>query len=263
MPPRILAFITANFLFWPTFIVIPMSFSSAPSLRFPPPGYWMGWYRAFFTNPNWTGPLLNSLVIALSTTVVTLILATPAAFALVRLDFFGKRAFRLLTLMPLLVPHIVLALAYYIYFGAIGILQTRAAVSLAHVCLTIPIAVLVLTAALQSFDTNLERAAASLGADPLETFRTVTLPVMFPAFVVAAFFTFINSFDESVIGLFISGRDAATLPRQMFNSFSMDADPVIAAASSILFGAVLACVGTVAAARLVKARSGFREGHKP
>ncbi|MDI6025642.1 ABC transporter permease [Corticibacterium sp. UT-5YL-CI-8] len=256
MPARILAFITANFLFWPTLIVVPMSFSSAASLQFPPPGYWLGYYQAFFTSPNWTGPLFNSLTIALMTTVMTLILATPAAFALVRLSFFGKRAFRLLTLMPLLVPHIVLALAYYIYFGEIGLLQTRLAVSLAHVCLTIPIAVLILTAALQSFDTNLERAAASLGANPLASFRTVTLPVMMPAFLVAAFFTFINSFDESVIGLFISGRDAATLPRQMFNSFSMDADPVIAAASSILFGAVLACVGAVAAARLVKSRFG-------
>lgn len=254
MPARILAFITANFLFWPTFVVIPMSFSTAPSLKFPPPGYWTGYYKAFFSDPHWTGPLLNSVIIAGSTMVLTLILATPAAFALVRLTFFGKRAFRLLTLMPLLVPHIVLALAYYIYFGELRLLQSRLGVVLAHVCLNIPVAVLILTAALQSFDTNLERAAASLGAGHLTTFRTVTLPVMRPAFLVAAFFTFIHSFDESVISLFISGRDSATLTRQMFNSFSMDADPVIAAASSVLFGLVLAGVAVAVAVQLMRAR---------
>lgn len=251
---RALAFLTANFLFWPTLIVVPMSFSSASSLQFPPPGYWVGYYKAFFSEPNWTGPLMNSLITASSTMVLTLLIATPAAFAVVRLDFLGKRAFRLLLLMPLLVPHIVLALAYYMFFGDIGLVQTYTGVVLAHVSITIPIATLILTAALQSFDANLERAAASLGSDPLTTFRTVTLPVMRPAFLVAAFFTFINSFDESVIALFISGRDTATLPRQMFNSFSMDADPVIAAASSILFALVLAGVGMAAAARLVRAK---------
>lgn len=254
MMVRVLAFITANFLFWPTFVVVPMSFSTAASLKFPPPGYWLGYYRAFFSDPHWTGPLMNSLAAASMTMVITLLVATPAAFALIRLDFFGKRAFRMLTLMPLLVPHIVLALAYYIYFGELRLLQSLTGIVLAHVCLTIPVAVLILTAALQSFDTNLERAAASLGAGQITTFRTVTLPVMRPAFLVAAFFTFIHSFDESVISLFISGRDTATLPRQMFNSFSMDADPVIAAASAILFGLVLACVAVVLAVRLVRAR---------
>lgn len=251
---RLLAFLSANFLFWPTLIVVPMSFSTAASLQFPPPDFWVGYYRAFFSEPNWTGPLYNSFVTASSTMVVTLLIATPAAFALMRRNFFGKRAFRLFLLTPLLVPHIVLALAYYIFFGNLGLVQSYAGIVLAHVCLTVPIATLILTAALQSFDENLERAAASLGSDPITTFRTVTLPVMRPAFLVAAFFTFIASFDESVIALFISGRDTATLPRQMFNSFSMDADPVIAAASSILFLCVLAVVAIVAAARLVRAK---------
>jgi putative spermidine/putrescine transport system permease protein len=254
MFPRILALITANFLFWPTFVVVPMSFSTAASLKFPPPGYWIGYYKAFFSDPHWTLPLLNSILIGAATTLLTIALATPASFALTRLEFVGKRLFRLVVLMPLLIPHIVLALGYYIYFGELGLLQSRTGVVLAHVCLNIPIAVLILTAALQNFDTNLERAAASLGAGHVTAFRTVTLPVMLPAFLVAAFFTFVHSFDESVIALFISGRDSATLPRQMFNSFSMDADPVIAAASSVLFGLVLAGVAVSLAVRLTRAK---------
>ena len=112
--------------------------------------------------------------------------------------------------------------------------------------------VLTLTSALANFDRRVENAAAGLGARPLTTFRLVTFPILRPAFLVAALFAFIHSFDETVIAIFISGRDSATLPRQMFNSFQMEADPVISAASSLLLAAVLVVIGTRWAARLVK-----------
>lgn len=252
---RVLAVLGALFVAGPMFIVIPMSFSTSPSLDFPPPGYWLGWYARFFTEVNWTGPMLNSLLIASATMVFTMLIAVPASFALVRHDFPGKRLFNWLLVMPLIVPHIVMAVGYYTYFGQLGLVQTYTGVILAHTCLCIPVATLVLTAALKHFDRNLERASASLGAHPLTTFRLVTFPVMRPAFLVAGLFAFVYSFDETVVALFISGRDRATLPRQMFNSFFMEADPVISAASSVLFGLVLLGVGIAAASRLVKAKA--------
>lgn len=252
--PRWLAILVVIFLAAPLMVVVPMSFSTAPSLEFPPPGYWLGYYRRFFSDPNWTGPLLNSLIIGLGTTALTMLLAVPVSFALVRHAFRLKGAFRLLVMIPMIVPHIVMALGYYSYFGQLRLVQSYTGVILAHTCLSIPVAVLILTAALVSFDRNLERAAANLGARPLTTFRLITLPVLSPAFLVAALFAFIHSFDETTIALFISGRDSATLPRQMFNSFLMQADPVISAASSLLLAVVLAGIGAQLATRFVGAR---------
>jgi putative spermidine/putrescine transport system permease protein len=250
----VLALFVALLLAGPMFIVVPMSFSTAPSLEFPPPGFWLGYYRHFFSDPNWTQPVANSFLIGLGAMALALLLGAPAAFSLVRHRFPFQPVFRLLVMMPLIVPHIVMALGYYSYFGTLGLVQSMPGVILAHTCLAIPVVVLTLTSALVNFDRRVENAAASLGARPLMTFRLVTFPILRPAFLVAALFAFIQSFDEAVIAIFISGRDSATLPRQMFNSFQMEADPAISAASSLLLAAVLAAIGARWAGALVRRR---------
>lgn len=243
---KLIAFAIMLFIVAPMFIVIPMSFSTAVSLEFPPPSYWLGYYATYFSNPSWTTPTLNSVLIAAVSTVITMTIAIPAAFAMVRVNFRGKALVHLLLILPMAAPAIVMALAYYYYLGSLKLTQTHAGVILAHVCLSVPISFLILTASLKGFDRNLERAALNLGATPLKTFFLVTFPVLRPGFLVAAFFAFIHSFDETVVALFISGRDAATLPRKMFDSVRMDADPVIAVVSTLLFSLVF--VGTVAVA---------------
>lgn len=228
------------FIVAPLVIVVPMSFSNARSLQFPPPGYWLGYYQAYFTDPRWLRPTWNSILIATGTTVLTMILVVPATFALVRHRFAGKGLADLMLLMPLAVPHIVMAVGYYSFLGNLGIVQTHLGVIVAHTCLTVPIAFLVLSANLKGFDRTLERAAISLGASPWRTFLHVTLPILKPGLVVSALFTFVQSFDETVVAIFISGRDAATLPRKMFDSIRQEADPVIAVVSTLLFVLVLA-----------------------
>ena len=253
-PTIALAILLATLLVAPMFIVVPMSFSTAASLEFPPPSYWLGYYRRAFTDPNWTGPVFNSVVIGIGAMLIDMLVGVPASFALVRHRFRLRGAFRLLLLLPLIVPHIVMAVGYYSYFGQLGLVQSLTGVILAHGALSVPVVVLTITAALVSFDRRLDQAAASLGAPPLTTFRLVTFPILRPAFFVAAFFAFIHSFDETVIGIFISGRDSATLPRQMYNSFQMDADPAISAVSSLLLAAVLAIFGMRWAAATVRRR---------
>jgi len=227
------------FIAAPLVIVVPMSFSDARSLQFPPPGYWVGYYKAYFTDMNWLRPTWNSILIATATTVLTMVLVVPATFALVRHRFRGKSVADLMMLMPLAVPHIVMAVGYYSYFGNIGIVHTHLGVILAHTCLSVPIAFLVLSANLKGFDRTLERAAQSLGASPTRTFIHVTLPILRPGLIVSALFAFIQSFDETVVAIFISGRGAETLPRKMFDSIRQEADPVIAVISTLLFVAVL------------------------
>mgnify|MGYP003381516383 CR=1 FL=1 len=249
---KIIGLFVVLFIVAPLVIVVPMSLSTSPSLQFPPPGYWLGYYQQYFQDPSWLRPTWNSVVIALANTVLTLLLVVPATFALVRHKFWGKGMANIMMMMPLAVPHIVMAIGYYNFFGQMGIVFTKTGVVLAHTCLSVPITFLVLSANLKGFDQTLERAARSLGATPMQTFRHVTLPILRPGLLVSALFAFIQSFDETVVAIFISGRDAETLPRKMFDSIRQEADPVIAVISSLLFLIVLAALLAPFATRGIK-----------
>ena len=246
--------IVAIFVIAPIGIVVPMSLSSSPSLEFPPPGYWFGHYRAFFRDVTWTGPMINSIVTAAGTTILTMLVVTPAAFAMVRHRFRGRSFLNLLLLTPLVVPHIVMAVGYYSYFARLGLMQTYTGVILAHTALNAPLVFLTVSAALKGYDRNLERAAQSLGAPPIVAMLTVTVPVLRPAFIVAALLSFVHSFDETTVALFISGRDVATLPKRMFDAIRLNPDPVLAVASTLLFAMVLVGFAVLGVQRLIAIR---------
>ena len=238
----VLALVGALFLIAPILIVVPMSFSTAISFQFPPPAYWLGYYRKFFTSEEWLEPALNSLVIAVGAMLFTMLLVIPAAFGYVRYRFRGKSLVNLLIMSPLIVPHVVSALAYYGFLGRARLTGTHLGVIVAHGVLAVPVAFLVISATLKGFDRNLERAAMSAGAGPFRTFFHVTLPVLRPGMLVGALFAFLSSFNEAVVALFIGGRDAATLPKKMYESIRLESDPVIAVVSTLLVGAVMAGV---------------------
>jgi putative spermidine/putrescine transport system permease protein len=240
--PLIFANLVAIFLIGPMAIIVPMSFSTAISFEFPPPGYWLGYYAQFFSSAPWLNATLNSFIVAFGTMALTLLVALPAAFGLVRYRFRGKTGVNLLIMLPLVVPAVVSALAYYGFLSILNLAGTRAGLIIAHSALSIPVAFLVISASLKGFDRNLERAAMSAGAGPLRTFLWVTLPVMRPGILVGALFAFLHSFNEAVVALFIAGRDASTLPKKMFESIRLESDPVIAVVSTLLTGAVLAGV---------------------
>lgn len=213
----VMAALVAIFLVAPLAIIVPMSFSTAVSFAFPPPGYWLGYYTRYFHSGAWLDATANSFVIALGSMTLTLAVSLPAAFGYVRYRFPGRKAVNLFVMLPLIVTGVIVA----------------------HSALSVPIAFLVISAALKGFDRNLERAAYSAGAGPLRTFLWVTLPVLRPGLLIAALFAFLHSFNEAVVAIFIAGRDASTLPKKMFESIRLESDPVIAVVSTLLTAAVL------------------------
>src|SRR5215469_11987191 len=225
--PLVLASLTAIFLVAPMAIIVPMSFSKAISFEFPPPGYWTGYYTQYLSSHSWLEATANSFIIAFGSMALTLIAALPAAFGFVRYRFHGNIMTRLSML------------GYYSFLSPLRLVGTHAGMIIAHSVLSIPVAFLVIAAALKGFDRNLERAAMSAGAGPLRTFLWVTLPVLRPAILVGALFAFLHSFNEAVVAIFIAGRDASTLPKKMFESIRLESDPVIAVVSTLLTGAVL------------------------
>jgi putative spermidine/putrescine transport system permease protein len=237
--PLALAWLVAIFLVAPIFIIVPMSFSSAISFEFPPPGYWTGYYAQYFASHAWLEATANSFIIGFGSMIVTMAVALPAAFGLVRYKFYGKGALNLLIMLPIIVPAVVSALGYYGFLSLAYLVGTRTGMIIAHSVLSIPVAFLVIAASLKGFDRNLERAAMSAGAGPLRTFFWVTLPVLRPGILVASLFAFLHSFNEAVVAIFIAGRDASTLPKKMFESIRLESDPVIAVVSTLLTGAVL------------------------
>ncbi len=235
----ILAVLVAVFLVAPIAVVVPMSFSTAISFEFPPPGYSFGYYAKYFTSEEWIEPTVNSLAIAFGAMVFTLLLVVPAAFGYVRYRFRGKSLVNLLIMSPLIVPHVVTALAYYGFLGRARLTGTHLGVIVAHGVLAVPVAFLVISATLKGFDRNLERAAMSAGAGPLRTFLHVTLPLLRPGMLVGALFAFLSSFNEAVVAIFIGGRRATTLPKKMYESIRLESDPVIAVVSTLLLSAVV------------------------
>src|ERR1700738_5349450 len=123
--PLLLAVVVAIFLVTPMAIIVPMSFSTAISFEFPPPGYWTGYYREYFSNYAWLDATANSFIIASASMLLTLAVALPAAFGYARYRFFGKGAFNLLMMLPVIIPGVISALGYYSLFRLDHLAGTR------------------------------------------------------------------------------------------------------------------------------------------
>jgi ABC-type spermidine/putrescine transport system permease subunit II len=222
------------FLILPIFIVIPISFSSASYLQFPPPGLSFKWYLHFFTSRDWIEATILSLEVALIVTVVSVLLGTLLALALVRGNFKGKRIIYPFAISPMIIPLIITAIGVYFFYSWLHIVGTIYGLVAAHTVLAIPYVLVVVSSGLRGLDQTLERAALNLGANPVRTFFLITLPIIKPSVLSAALLAFIVSFDELVIAIFISGTSAVTLPKRMWDGIRLEIDPTIAAVSTLL-----------------------------
>lgn len=231
---RLFTGLVMAFLVVPIFVVFPLSFTSGQLLIFPLPGWSLQWYEDFFTNDLWMGALLNSVVIGVAATIVATVLGTAAALGLHGSRFRLKPWIVGLLCAPLAVPVVITAVASFYFLAALSLVGTYAGLILIHSVLALPFVVITVTATLQGFDTNLVRAAASLGAPPRHAFRTVTLPLILPGVVSGALFAFVTSFDELVVVLFLASPQQRTLPRQIFSGVSENVSPTIVAAAVVL-----------------------------
>ena len=230
------AVLTCIYLILPTLVVVPVSFTETNFIIFPPKGFSLQWYGAFFGQASWRNSTITSIIVASFSAVFSTTVGTLAALGLSRLSRTTARIVFWIILLPLTVPSIILAVAFYSSFARVGIIGTKFGVIVAHTVLTLPFVVINVSAVIQKIDWRIVDAARSLGANPAQAFLKVTLPSIFPGVIAGAVFAFLTSFDEIVVALFISGIDAITLPVQMWNGIRFEISPAVAAASSILFG---------------------------
>ena len=236
------------FLILPSVLVVPMSFSPTTFLQFPPTGFSTRWYTAYFSDSGWIDATWFSIQIALLVTIASAIIGTMAAIALVRGNVPGQDVLGAVLLAPLVVPHVIVAIAVYFQFAPLGLVGTRFGFLLIHTALAVPYVVLVVTAALQRLPPSYEMAALNLGASRLRCFQKITLPLIAPAIAAGSVFAFLASFDETVVSFFISGVENKTITRKLMEDIEFNLSPLIAAASTIFVVAtvLLMWVGNLA-----------------
>ena len=222
------------FLVAPIVIVVPLSFSSGSFFYYPLPGFSLRWYQDFFASSFWLPSVYNSLIVGSAATLIATALGTLAALGLWRTPFPGQRLLLALLISPMVVPVIIVAVGVYFAFAPLGLTDGYAGLILAHATLGAPFVVVTVLATLSGFDRTLLRAAANLGARPLESFRRVMLPLILPGVLSGAVFAFAASFDEVVVALLIAGPAQRTLPRQMFAGINDNISLTITAAATML-----------------------------
>ncbi len=243
-----LAYCSAVFLFLtaPILVIVPLSFNVEPYFTFTegmlsldPQAYSLRWYRTVAEDPEWLRALVNSLVIGFAATALATALGTLAALGLANPAMPGRSLAMSLLISPMVTPVIISAAGMFFFYSDLGLAQTYPGLILAHTALGTPFVVITVTATLSGFDPNLTRAAASLGAGPVRTFRRVQLPLIAPGVISGALFAFATSFDEVVTVLFIGGLDQRTIPRQMWSGIREQISPAILAVATLLIAFAL------------------------
>jgi len=237
------------FLYAPIAILMVFSFNAARQTAFWE-GFTFDWYRRLLDDGLLLRALRNSLEIAGLTTAAAVLLGTPAALALARPAFRGKRTTQTLLYLPVIIPEVVLGAALVTFFGAVSLQLSILTVVIAHVVFSVSYVALVVRARLAGLDPALEEAARDLGAGPFETFRRVTLPLALPGIVASALLVFTLSIDDYVITSFVAGVGATTLPLHIYSMLKVGVTPEVNAVSTLLLAVTIVLIA--AAHRLLQ-----------
>ena len=231
---RIFCGLVFLFLVAPLIVVVPLSFNSEMFFSFPMPGFSLRWYEEFFTGLQWQLALKNSVVVAVSATLLATVLGTLASLGLVRARIPFKGLILAVLISPIVVPIVIAAVGTFYFYAKVGLASTLPGLILAHTALGVPFVVITVSATLAGFDQNLIRAGQSLGADPVRVFFKVTLPLILPGVISGALFAFVTSWDEVVVALFLAGPEQHTLPRRMWSGIRELISPTILAVATLL-----------------------------
>jgi putative spermidine/putrescine transport system permease protein/spermidine/putrescine transport system permease protein len=231
----------------PIVVTLVMSFNDAAMIRFPINDWSLKWYRDFFGSPQWTDALMNSIVIAAGTAVISTTSGILAAWAFERFHFPFKDLWYLLIMLPLFMPGVVLGLGVAIAFGGLqiggySIYGSRELVMVAHSLWAMPLVFMLMEATFRTIDYRVIEASYDLGARPARTFFEIVIPMVSTGIISSALFAFVISLNEFVMALFLTDRDTQTLPVLMWLSLRSAGTPRLAVASVILALAVFACL---------------------
>lgn len=243
-------------LYLPVLMVIVYSFNSGRTI-----GKWQGfttdWYARLFRDGLMADALKNSLLLAAVSSALAGGIGTLGAIALARSRLRGLRALESLATLPMMIPELVLGMAYLALFTAAGVKLGMGALVLTHTAFCVPYVFINVKSRLAGMDPALEEAARDLGAGPLRVLADVTLPLIFPAVVSGMMLAAAMSLDDVVISFFVTSAETTTLPLKVYTGLRSGGTPEINALSTLMLGAIFLIV---ALSRLLRARSEKRTG---
>jgi spermidine/putrescine transport system permease protein len=222
------------FLYLPIAVLILYSFNGESVGGFPPHGWTLHWYRLLLEDDAIWLSVWNSVLVAAWAVAISLLFGLPGALALDRASFPGKKLFRRLVLLPLILPGIITGLSLLTFFVAAGAKLSLVTVAIGHGTALISVAVTEISAGLQKFDRAQEEASRDLGAGEWRTFWRVTLPNIQLSVVAAMLLVFTLSLDEIAVTFFLVGREN-TLPLEIWSRLRRGITPEINAVSTLIF----------------------------
>ena len=226
-------------LTFPLIVLFGVSLNPGVEQVFPPTGISLRWYHNLANRHGFADAAGLTLVLAFGTAVVCVIVATFAGLALVRYRFFGRDLVLTLLLSPLIVPQIVVGMAFLVTLSSLGVVSSLMSLAILHVVITLPFATRIVIAALESASPALEEAARSLGAPPARAFLLVTLPLVRSGIVAGGLFAFVTSFENFTASQFLVWT-RTTLPVELYLFVQTENDPTGAAvASLVVLGVIL------------------------
>ena len=221
------------FLYVPVILLIIFSFNASPmSVK------WQGaslmWYRQLFSDVSLAEATRNSLIVAMSSTLVSVVMGTGAAMVLDRWHPRGHNLLNGIVLLPLIMPEILMGVALLLFFVMLRVPLGLVTVTIGHIVFNLPLVIVMIRARLHKLDPALEEAAQDLGATSWQTFQWITLPLLKPAIVGSALMAFTISLDDFVVTFFTAGPGATTLPLKVFSMIKTGITPEINALSALL-----------------------------
>jgi putative spermidine/putrescine transport system permease protein len=233
------------FLIAPLAVVIILSFTSGTTLAFPPPGISLRWFEYLSGRDEFITAAVVSLRIAALASLGAVTLGLPAAIALVRGTVRGKAMIENALMSPAILPGIITGVAMLQYFTAVGLVRSFPRLVIAHIVICLPYAVRSILATLRGIDPSLEEASTTMGAGAWRTFHRILLPLLRPGVAAAAIFSFVTSFDNVVVSIYLVGGDTVTLPIRIFTYLEWQFDPSIAAISTVFMLVTVVVIVTV------------------
>ena len=208
------------FLWLPLLLIIFLSFAESPSLV-PFEGFTLSHYQSIVGEPGLRPSVVTSFTIATLSATVATVLGVLSSFALTRHRFPLREAYRTFGIVPMIIPGVILAVGLRFYLDLVfGLGPSFLPTVLTHSLYGLPFVLLIVSARLYTFDESLEQAARDLGADPLTTFRDITLPIIAPAVGAGFLFAWVRSFEDYIRALFVSGISTEPLTQWMFGKIT-------------------------------------------
>jgi spermidine/putrescine transport system permease protein len=225
-------FVAMIFLYLPIAILIGFSFNTS-RLNIVWEGFTLEWFVAVWRDAVLVRSLQNSLIVAVVTTIVSVVLGTGGAWLLYRYRFPGVRLWQTLIFVPMLVPEVIMGVSLLILFVVIQLELGFTTIIISHVTFCFPFVMVAVQARLAGLDPSLEEAALDLGATPAVAFRKVLVPYLMPAIVSGALMSFSLSLDELIVTYFTASAGTRTLPLEIFGRVKKGLDPTLNAISTV------------------------------